>query len=377
MSTSPQYEVIGGHFEIDDDLIKGPPRGDISAWGGRGQYELFATGRCALASILLAYSLKFGRNAKILIPEYSCLSTTLQALRFAKCSYDFYAGSTKGINAHELVAKADSQVSHILLVNYFGLFRNDDVAAMIKHVRPDIKVILDCVSDLYFSIDQLVLPLGVDYAFTSHRKFLPVPDGAILRKADCAPEVRCAELENNISSRIFAAGRSKALAHHALDSNAMNERDRYGLMLYQSAIADLAKASPGMSPSRKSNEILIRLDAQAIREKRRENYEFLASELSDIEDITFLKSTLEDSNVPLCIPVLVEGDRRDQLRKYLQSYEIFCPVHWSMPVEFRSMITADTNALYDKQLSLVIDQRYGPRQLVKMVECIHSFMKYL
>ena len=193
MSTSPHYKVIGGHFEIDDDLIKGPPRGDISAWGGHGQYELFATGRCALASILLAYSLKFGRNAKILIPEYSCLTTTLQAIRFANCSYDFYAGSTQGMKAHELVAKADSQVSHILLVNYFGLFRNDGVAAMIKHVRPDIKVILDCVSDLYFSIDQTVLPLGVDYIFTSHRKFLPVPDGAILRKADCAPEVRCAE----------------------------------------------------------------------------------------------------------------------------------------------------------------------------------------
>ena len=135
---------------------------------------------------------------------------------------------------------------------------------MIKHVRPDIKVILDCVSDLYFSIDQTVLPLGVDYIFTSHRKFLPVPDGAILRKADCALEVRCAELENTISSRILAAGRSKALAHHASDSNAMNERDRYGLMLYQSAIADLAKASPGMSPSRKVMKFLFDWMPQAI-----------------------------------------------------------------------------------------------------------------
>ena len=377
MSTSPQYEVIGGHFEIDGGLIEGPPRSNISAWGGQGQYELFASGRCALASILLAYSLNLGRNAKILIPEFTCLTTTLQAIRSAKCSYEFYAGSLKGINGDELVARADSQVSHILLVNYFGLFRNDGVAAIIKRVRPDIKVILDCVSDLYFSIDQTALPHGVDYLFTSHRKFLPVPDGAILRRAECALQVRCAELENTISPRILAAGRSKALAHHAPDSNAMNERDRFGLMLYRSAISDLAKASPGIKPSRKSNEMLLRLDAQAIRNKRRENYKFLASELLDIDGITILKSTLEASNVPLCIPVIVEGERREQLRKFLQSHEVFCPVHWPLPGEVRSMINADTNALYDKQLSLVIDQRYGPKQLVKMVECIHSFMKYL
>ena len=78
-----------------------------------GSNELFATGRCALASILLAYSLKFGRNAKILIPEYSCLTTTLQAIRFANCSYDFYAGSTQGMKAHELVAKDSTSIAYI------------------------------------------------------------------------------------------------------------------------------------------------------------------------------------------------------------------------------------------------------------------------
>jgi len=370
-----RYEVIGGYFEIGDNLVAGPSRSTISAWGAKGEYEWFASGRCVLASILTAHADASRSGAKILIPDYTCLTTTLQSIRSARCSFEFYSGGLTGTDVDKLIAEADSHVSHILLVNYFGLFRNHGLAAKIKWLRPDITVILDCVSDVYFPVDHPSIPSGVDYMFTSYRKFLPVPDGAILRKAASAPAVRCVGLENNISSRILEAGRLKASAHDVSDADEVDERDRSGLVLYQSAISDLSKATPGILPSMQGHEILRRLDAQVIRKKRRENYEFLATELSGMAGITVLKSTLEASDVPLCLPVLVEGDERDRLRGFLQSQNVFCPVHWPLPDEFKGTMAAGARGLYDRQLSLVIDQRYKPQQLSKMIECVHSFLK--
>ena len=64
---------------------------------------------------------------------------------------------------------------------------------------------------------------------------------------------------------------------------------------------------------------------------------------------------------PLFVPVLLEN--RDKVRKHLTENKIYCPVHWPKPEG------ADSN-IYDMELSLICDQRYGVNDMERIVSVL-------
>ena len=70
--------------------------------------------------------------------------------------------------------------------------------------------------------------------------------------------------------------------------------------------------------------------------------------------------------MPLFIPVFLEN--RSEVRKKMFSNNIFTPVHW--PYESDKLNGEVKNLIYDKELSLICDQRYSLEDMERQIKVI-------
>lgn len=160
----------------------------------------------------------------------------------------------------------------------------------------------------------------------------------------------------------------------ALRQRAMEEKQRYILgetedkdYLRIFSEAEDCLEQPGIYPADPRDVELARtLDAGFIRSRRRENAAILLESFGDLAIFPELKET----DCPMFVPVLTE--RRDELRRHLIQNEIYCPVHW--PVSPVYVLTEDQKRFYDRELSLVCDQRYTEADMHRFVSCIKEFI---
>ena len=71
------------------------------------------------------------------------------------------------------------------------------------------------------------------------------------------------------------------------------------------------------------------------------------------------------NDVPLFVPI---KDIRDEVRKILRQHNIFCPVHWPLREDMKTLPVC--SEMTRKELSLVIDQRYTEEDMMSIVEII-------
>ena len=115
--------------------------------------------------------------------------------------------------------------------------------------------------------------------------------------------------------------------------------------------------------------IASHLDVSLLVNKRRSNAKVLMEALGE----WLIFPTLRKQDCPMFVPVLVPGGKRDLLRAYLIRHNIYCPVHWPLS-SFHNTEYID-HLIYDNELSLVCDQRYGENDMKYIVDTIHSFYK--
>lgn len=111
--------------------------------------------------------------------------------------------------------------------------------------------------------------------------------------------------------------------------------------------------------------VIQTLDVDKIKRKRRENANELLKSISNIA----LFSELSGNDCPLFVPIIVE--KRNELKKMLISNGVYCPVHW--PISKYHVLTAETRTIYEKELSIICDQRYSVRDMKKICRLIKIF----
>lgn len=110
-----------------------------------------------------------------------------------------------------------------------------------------------------------------------------------------------------------------------------------------------------------------RLDTGLLRQKRRENAGALLKGVARMA----LFPRLGERDCPLFVPILVPGGKRDALRRFLIEREIYCPVHW--PASSLHRLTEEEQRVYDEEISLVCDQRYGEADMARVLRAIGEF----
>jgi hypothetical protein len=194
-----------------------------------------------------------------------------------------------------------------------------------------------------------------DYAFVSLRKWMGVATGAEIEGLDSVNLSACPYAEVKIQ-----AMRAK---YYYLNGNLSVEKTafleafaRFGKLL------ESDYRNYGMDDL--SYALLKLQDLEQMREQRRVNASYLHENLQ----FDFL-GELSDKSCPLFVPVIITSHaEREKLRKALVGAQIYCPVHWPK----NSLITPGmkVNQLFDSELSLICDQRYGLEEMAFIVKKI-------
>ena len=163
----------------------------------------------------------------------------------------------------------------------------------------------------------------------------------------------------------------------AMRSDAMAQKEQYilgnssgkGYLAVCGEAEELLEDCPLAGAAQRDILLAQKLDIACIRDRRRENAAILLEAFSDVA----LFPTLREGDCPLFVPILVPDGKRDELRKRLIQKEIYCPVHW--PLTQYHKIDRRSAAIYENELSLVCDQRYGANHMERIIETVKNFWK--
>lgn len=229
----------------------------------------------------------------------------------------------------------------LYLMNYYGQLTVDEIREYaVRYGR----VILDN-AQAYFDepID------GVDTLYTC-RKFLGVPDGAIL-------------FTDAVLTNVFETESSHPYMTHLLGRLEVN-----GSAFYAQSVDNNRrfKGAPIRNMSKLTENLLRAIDYDLVAQRRRDNFQCLNDLLIDLNGLK-----------PRCVngafayPLLIT--RGSELRKKLIKNKIYVPVLWPNVID--SMAAEDIEfQLTSDLLPLPCDQRYDTEDMQYIAKLVHTFL---
>lgn len=334
--------MIGGEFQIAvTDILNAGIRHPEAP-----NVYTYSSGRAALYQIL-----KFLRQEKgvnhILLPDYLC-SSVLVPINALGLDYTFYIIDEKLELEHASFTKLYKKDSAVLLINYFGL---KDLTAQVQTIRSldEHAIIIEDDVQAYYEFKK---PLGdVDFKFTSLRKTFAVPDGGLVKTNHLLSKV---ENPNTFGQYKAAAALLKSMREGNFNDQIYLEMFEKGESLIDSELeCGMSQIAAKLYDAQEEERVKIR---------RLNNALYLVGQLDKIGIKPLLPLT--DGHVPLFIPIILKS--RDEVRKAMFKEEIFCPIHW--PLE--GMDLQRGKVMAEKELSLIVDQRYGRNDMDKILNLL-------
>jgi hypothetical protein len=310
--------------------------------------RLLATARSAVR--LLVRTL---RPATVWLPSYIC-GVVIDAARHPGVRLRFYTvDDSLKIPDNDRLDEIQSG-DLVLFADYFGFNTWSLCGAEARHRGARI------VEDACQAMLNKEFSPHSDYIIFSPRKFIGVPDGGILLAGKNA-ELPDADLASSPVEWLLRATEASVLR---------SEFDRHGGERHWFKLFQSAEAAGPFEPCRMSDlsaAILQVVDWTKVKERRRQNYEFLLSELGDLAIFPDLPSDV----VPLGFPIRVQN--RDRVRRSLFGEQIYPPLHWDIagfvPAEF-----AGSHYLANEIMTLPCDQRYGRGDMQHMASKLKRYV---
>lgn len=334
--------VIGGEFELHS--MPG------QAHSPKG-YFCYASGRAVLYQILMSIKLT---TFKVWLPDWLCESM-IDAVRRTGLDCDFYElGSDLRMDVGRFVQRNRpvSENDVIVLVNYFGLVDVERTIADLRSMKVESVIVEDDVQALFSFLDNSAKPTA-DYRFTSLRKTIAAPDGGLVFTSKQMP---LGQQKNTFAPYKLKGALIKGAADETTD-------DGEYLALFEQG-EELIENNYESEMSGEASAILAATDLAEVANKRKENANYLMKKLEELGVEPLLKC--QGNQVPLFVPVLI--DNRDEVRRELRRNGIFCPVHWPLRKDMEALPMG--RRMVEKELSLVIDQRYNQEDMDSIVQVL-------
>lgn len=313
---------IGGYFELELPKGKEYHKNALRLNTGRNAFE---------------YILRAKQYKKVYLPYYTC-DVMLEPIEKLDLEVEFYHIDEKLLPVFDYSKVKDSEV--FVYTNYFGVCDNnvDVVAQQCKNLIVD-------NSQAFYS-----KPLkGID-TFYSPRKFFGVPDGAYLYTDTLLDD----KLETDISYQRF---------EHLLGRIDIGPEEFYSLFRSN----DISfKGQPIKKMSNLTQRLLTSIDFKSIAEKRKRNYEYLSSKLTDTN---LLNINMTRSSVPLVYPYLANVGV--ELKKKLIQNKVFVATYWPNVLEWCKKESFESR-LTSNLVNIPIDQRYDEitdmKQILELIK---------
>lgn len=327
-------EIIGGELEI---AILNGVSNKISIKEIE-DIQFFSSGRAALFSIL--QYLKESKGVKrILLPDYLC-SSIVDTVKSCDLEYVFYSIDDKLLPDLRSVDTLLQANDLILIINYFGLLKLESIYNQIKRIHKNATIIEDDVQALPSFLGEL--SKNVDFAFTSLRKWLPVPDGGLAKSKETIqlpiPDGENTFAQYKLSGLFLKGNREMGITDDSIYLDLLEKGE--------SLIDDNLTAK---TSDYTINYFLSKYPHLNFNLRKR-NSDYLLNGLKEIGINPIID--VPSDVTPFFIPIWLED--RNQVRKEMFKHNIFCPVHW--PLEGLNLEKGAEMA--EHELSLIIDQRY-------------------
>lgn len=255
----------------------------------------------------------------------------------------------------------------VFLLDCFGHV-DEETATIAKEQKVKGKTLIyDATHSIYSAFD----PTDYDYVFGSYRKWMDVNCGFVATKTaiDVSTQANWKQFEEyvDVRTRMFD-----------LKSRFMNGEDvekQQFLPLISEAEEMLERNYPHTLPDPRSLDVLERTDLPSLIMARKNNARILMQGIMELADerIRCFSQTMGAHDTPLFVPVWIQADIRNDMRRYLIEHSIYCPVHW--PLSDLHTISEEAKQLYQCELSLVCDQRYDHFDMYRMVETIKNYLE--
>jgi hypothetical protein len=309
----------------------------------------YALGRHAL--VALVSTLNSRPRLRVWVPDYFCHSIVEYWGRC--CEIMVYEDDPRWPEPNwESLYPALNDV--VVAVNYFGM--RDGTAWNFWRERNPCILMEDHSHD---PVSVWALSSTADYAFSSLRKTLPVPDGAILwsPRGRPLPAQPLGQADGAVTLKLGAMiwkaeylagsdypGLKRCFRSFQLHGEGLfDETEVCSMSLFSSAYLE------GGYPA-------------VWRKQRIDNLSELLRTPTSF-GLEYLFSKCGPGSAPLCAVTLFESQTaRDKCRSYLQYRNIYCPVHWPVPVYANSRV----RELASRILSVPVDQRYTPADMRKV-----------
>ena len=299
----------------------------------------FLSGRVALMYILKDIKKRYGIK-KASLPSWCCDSMIKPFLETG-FSVDFYSVY---MSAGKLCKNIPDDSELLLVLDYFGFCDSYDYSDYNGIVIRDLTHSVFCKNYT-----------DADYYFGSLRKWCGIWSGGfafgkglLFENTEIVqPDLKYVNLrkESMEKKALYISGKSKS---------------KDFLSGFNEAEEILDSINTVGSASERDVRLSRYLDIGDIKEKRRENAKIL---LDSLQDIAVFPKMNED-DCPLFIPVAVKS--RDKIKGQLIENGIYCPVHW--PITKLHKLNDYTRDIYDKEISLICDQRYTKEDMYRIVE---------
>ena len=331
--------MIGGDFPIAvTDVLNAEGRQSVTP-----DVYTYSSGRAALYQILNYLKQEKGIT-RILLPDYLC-SSVVVPVRALGLEFAFYQIGENLELQQDNLSKLYRDNTVILLINYFGLKNLENQIKKIRSIDESAIIIEDDVQAYY----EFLKPLGdVEFKFTSLRKTFAIPDGGLVKTKHHMPVV----------DKPNTFGQYKAAAALLKSMREGNFNDKIYLEMFEKG-ESLIDEEIECGMSRIAEKLYYFINDEHVKVRRLNNAHYLLEELGKIGVKPLLP--LKDGHVPLFIPITLE--RRNEVRKAMFQKEIFCPIHW--PLE--GLDLQQGKEMAEKELSLIIDQRYGRKEMDEII----------
>jgi len=312
-----------------------------------GLYVL--SGRTAI-DLIIQDLLKKRSVRKVYMPAYGCDSMVMPFLQRG-IQVECYDMSFDGSLHYDVDVDKDTDVFYVN--NYFGYENTIDVSIIEQFRSKGAAILYDRTHSFLMDDDNI----KADYSFASIRKWMGVV---------CGAEVKGVE-NTCLKSYPYLEGKQKAMKEKAAYIQGDTTIDKQTFLdLYAEFGHHLAEDYRDYAMDDLSYTLYQSTDWDAIRRQRRENAKYLHENLH----LTFL-GELTEKACPLFVPLFFDTtEERNRIRKKLIEAQIYCPIHWPKNV----LITPEmkVNRIFDKELSLICDQRYDINDMQRIINTIQG-----
>lgn len=320
------------------------------------------SGRTAIDLIIQDLKAMRSQVWRVYMPAWCC-NSMLQPFKERLIDIDFYDVSwDNGVINYDI--DTAKEVDILYITNYFGYSNTLPIETIIDFKRRGAIIIYDRTHSLLR--EDSIIECLANYTFGSIRKWISVASGAYLEKKDGEFSVSA------LTDCPYISYRKEAMELKTSYMSGNNSIDKQEFLDKYSRFGHLLEEDyRNYRMDEQSLNLWLSVDKETIKKARYANAVALEVCLQELPNVQ-LMFKLREGDCPLFVPILLDSkDERDSLRRYLTSNAIYCPIHWPKP----SLISKDAMAsdIYDCELSLLCDQRYGFDDMLKIANTIKEF----